>query len=87
MSKGQQPGAAGPSCTYSTDAVDKLAQSVGVGGTPMLIAADGRKSAGAMPAAQLMAWLGDGAAAQTVKVSTNPTAATAKTLASATQPR
>ncbi len=45
------------SCDAKVDAVARLAQSLGVSGTPTLVAADGRKSAGAMPAEQLTAWL------------------------------
>lgn len=45
------------SCDSKVDAVAKLAQSLGVTGTPTLVAADGRKSAGAMPAEQLNGWL------------------------------
>ena len=63
MLKAQLPAAQGTqpssnsSCDSKVDAAAKLAQSLGVSGTPTLVAADGRKSAGAMPAEQLTGWL------------------------------
>lgn len=51
--------AATAACETKVDAVAKLGQTLGITGTPTLIAADGRKTAGAMPAAQLSAWLGE----------------------------
>jgi len=43
-------------CTTPIDANLKLAAAMGITGTPTLIAHDGRKHAGAMPANQLMQW-------------------------------
>lgn len=57
MLKGQQPGTARAGCTTRTDAVEKLARDLGVNSTPTLVAADGRKNAGAMGSTQLSAWL------------------------------
>ena len=57
MLKAQLPPDAGSACDSKVDAIAKLAQTLGISGTPTLVAADGRKSAGAMPAAQLVAWL------------------------------
>lgn len=45
------------------EAVEKLAQSLGINGTPTLVAGDGRKQGGAIPGPQLAAWLAEGAAA------------------------
>lgn len=55
MLKGQFPVAA--NCDAKVDALAALAERLGVNGTPTLIAGDGRKTAGAMPAAQLSSWL------------------------------
>lgn len=52
-------------------AADRLASSLGVTGTPTLIAADGRKNAGYLSAAQLITWLG------TTAVSSAPVAGAA----------
>jgi thiol:disulfide interchange protein DsbC len=57
MLRGEQPREAPASCRQDSDAIDKLAQAVGVAGTPTLISGDGRKTAGAMSGAQLSAWL------------------------------
>lgn len=68
MLKAQMPmpstAEAGAACEAKVDAVASLGQKLGVTGTPTLVAADGRKTAGAMPAAQLSAWLGEVRAAQ-----------------------
>lgn len=61
MLKGEQPAAAATTCSATTDAVARLAQSLDVAATPTLISGDGRKSAGAMSAQQLVAWLSAGA--------------------------
>lgn len=45
-------------CAAGVAAVEQLAKALGITGTPTLVAEDGRKSAGAMAAAQLTAWLG-----------------------------
>lgn len=90
------PADAAAACAAKVDAVATLGQKLGITGTPTLIAADGRKTAGAMPAAQLSAWLGEVRSAQGVRTgpavavmaapATRPDAATtarasAKTLA------
>lgn len=61
MLKGEQPAAATATCSPTTDAVARLAQSLDVAATPTLISGDGRKSAGAMSPQQLLAWLSAGA--------------------------
>ena len=61
MLKGEQPVATTTACSASPDAVARLAQSLDVAATPTLISGDGRKSAGAMSAQQLLGWLGAGA--------------------------
>jgi thiol:disulfide interchange protein DsbC len=48
-------------CVTPTDQVMALARSLRIDATPTLIAADGRKAPGAMPAEELMAWLDAGA--------------------------
>lgn len=59
MLKSQQPKET-PACdTARLDAVEKLAKTWGVTGTPTLVAADGRKKPGAAPAQQLAAWLAE----------------------------
>lgn len=58
MLRGVPPPAAGPSCETPFAAIERLAESMGIGATPALVAADGRKHAGALPAAELSAWLG-----------------------------
>lgn len=58
MLRGVPPPAAGSSCETPFAAIERLAESIGVGATPALVAADGRKHAGALPAAELSAWLG-----------------------------
>lgn len=52
---------AGEGCTAPHGVVQPLAQRLGIGGTPFLVAADGRTMPGAMPAAKLSAWLDAGA--------------------------
>lgn len=68
MLKAQMPlppiAEAGAACEAKVDAVANLGQKLGITGTPTLVAADGRKTAGAMPAAQLSAWLGEVRSAQ-----------------------
>jgi len=46
-----------PGCEDKVDAVEKLAASLGVSGTPTLISSDGRKQAGALTLEQLNTWL------------------------------
>ena len=58
MLRGVPPPAAGPSCETPFAAIERLAESMGIGATPALVAADGRKHAGALPAAELSVWLG-----------------------------
>jgi thiol:disulfide interchange protein DsbC len=61
MLNGQAPAApsvpATAACNGGGAAVEQLAKALGITGTPTLVAEDGRKSAGAMPASQLGAWL------------------------------
>lgn len=61
MLNGQAPASPSASataaCAGSGAAVEQLAKALGITGTPTLVAEDGRKSAGAMPASQLAAWL------------------------------
>lgn len=76
MRKSEQPRPAAAGCAGNGEAVEKLAQSLGVSGTPTLVASDGRKNAGAMSAQQLTAWLSPG----TKTASTGaPASATPKT--------
>lgn len=65
-------------------AAERLASSLGITGTPTLIAADGRKNAGFMSAAQLSTWLGaTGASPAPVAGATPSTAPMAPTAAGA----
>lgn len=57
MLKGDAPPSPAAACDRSAAAVEKLAQSLGVSGTPTLFSGDGRRNAGYMPIAQLAAWL------------------------------
>ena len=59
MLNGQAPSSAPATaaCAGSGAAVEQLAKALGITGTPTLVAEDGRKSAGAMPASQLASWL------------------------------
>lgn len=84
------PATGAANCDRPADAVEKLAQSLGITGTPTVIAADGRKYAGAMPTAQLSAWLAEGSTRPegpqgAVKV-TAPVLATEKTAARSAAP-
>jgi thiol:disulfide interchange protein DsbC len=65
MLNGQAPSSAPvtAACAGSGAAVEQLAKVLGITGTPTLVAEDGRKSAGAMPASQLVSWLGASPAA------------------------
>jgi thiol:disulfide interchange protein DsbC len=65
MLSGQAPTSAPATaaCAGSGAAVEQLAKALGITGTPTLVAEDGRKSAGAMPASQLASWLGAAPAA------------------------
>lgn len=58
MLKGIQPPAVSGDCQAPLDAFTKLASQHKVAGTPMLVSQDGRKLSGALPLAQLVAWLG-----------------------------
>jgi thiol:disulfide interchange protein DsbC len=62
MLKQQQPPAPSAGCSAPSEALERLATGLGVAGTPMLIAADGRKHAGAMALPDLAAWLDNGSA-------------------------
>jgi len=58
MLRSVPPPAAPAACETPFAAIERLAESMGIGATPALIAADGRKHAGALPGAELIAWLG-----------------------------
>jgi thiol:disulfide interchange protein DsbC len=68
MREGKQPPAASPSCTPPIDELQRVARGAGVSATPTLVAADGRRFAGAMPAARLATWLAEGSLAQATAV-------------------
>jgi thiol:disulfide interchange protein DsbC len=78
MLNGQAPSSASATaaCAGSGAAVEQLAKALGITGTPTLVAEDGRKSAGAMPASQLASWLGAAPAASAAIAP--PTAASPK---------
>lgn len=60
MLKGTLPAPGSASCDLGpAQSVETLAKGLGISGTPTLVAADGRKKAGAMSAAQLAAWLAE----------------------------
>ena len=82
MLNGQAPAApsvpATAACTGSGAAVEQLAKALGITGTPTLVAEDGRKSAGAMPASQLGAWLAAVPTTAAAATSGQPAAASTK---------
>ncbi|WP_201492570.1 DsbC family protein [Rubrivivax sp. A210] len=60
MLRGQAPQPAAAECAAGHgDTAEALAKSLGITGTPTLVAADGRKKAGSLPASQLAAWLAE----------------------------
>jgi len=84
MLQGSRPPAAAAGCnTDGLAAIERAGRSLGVQATPMLISGDGRKRAGALAAADLMAWLD---AAPTAGATTTPSAAATTTARTAAAP-
>jgi thiol:disulfide interchange protein DsbC len=67
MLRSVAPPAARPGCDTPFAAIERLAESMGIAATPALVAMDGRKYAGALPAAELNAWLGPAGATSSAR--------------------
>lgn len=81
MLNGQQPPAGESASCDSTrpSDIEKLARSLGITSTPTLVAADGRKKAGALPAPQITAWLAAPATGALASATGAPSVMTTKT--------
>lgn len=76
MLRSVAPPAAKSGCETPIAAIERLAESMGIGATPALVASDGRKYAGALPAPELNTWLGQvGAGTRDAVTSTVKTSA------------